>query len=156
MITKPSQFRKSKHMMTGTPEYRAWSNMIQRCHVKSNPGYKNYGGRGIFVCDEWRGDGRGWGFQAFYCHIGPRPSKKHSIDRIDNNRGYEPGNVRWTTQLIQHSNTRKNRYLTHNGETLHLREWARRTGLTHTTIAARIRRGLSIADVLLSDGMNRG
>ncbi len=91
-----------RHGMAQTPEYRAWVAMIQRCHNPKMPNFKDYGGRGIVVCDEWRGS-----FTAFYEHIGPKPSSDLSIDRIENNGNYEPGNVRWATRLQQNNNTRK-------------------------------------------------
>lgn len=87
---------------TMTAEYRAWVAMRERCSYEKHASYHNYGGRGIAVCAEWQDD-----FKAFYDHIGPKPSPKHSIDRIDNERGYEPGNVRWATRAEQNANQRK-------------------------------------------------
>lgn len=87
-----------------TPEYRAWSGMIQRCLNTKLKCYKNYGGRGIRVCDEWRAD-----FRCFLEHIGPRPSAGYSIDRINNDGHYEPGNVRWATRAEQNNNQRAKR-----------------------------------------------
>jgi hypothetical protein len=85
-----------------TSEYGIWGHMIQRC---SNPKYHNFqywGGRGISVCREWRDS-----FEAFLAHIGPRPSRKHSLDRFpDVNGNYEPGNVRWATRAEQLTNSR--------------------------------------------------
>src|SRR6187402_899342 len=69
-----------------TAEYRVWKNMIQRCHNSNNNEFHNYGGRGIFVCDEWRDN-----FAAFVEHIGSRPTPQHQIDRINNDAGYLPG-----------------------------------------------------------------
>lgn len=82
------------------PEYMCWRGMIERCHNPKNTNYIHYGGRGIHVCNEWRRD-----FAAFVAH-GPRVSMAHSVDRIDNDRGYEPGNVRWATQSQQLLNKR--------------------------------------------------
>ena len=77
-----------------TVEFRAWQRMIDRCCNASSKDFKNYGARGIGVCEEWR-----YSFTAFLEHIGPRPSSKHSVDRFpDNNGNYEPGNVRWATK----------------------------------------------------------
>lgn len=78
------------------PEYKAWSKMKIRCFNKNEPNYHRYGGRGITIHPDWINN-----FQAFYDHIGPRPSPEHSIDRIDNNGHYEPGNVRWATHEQQ-------------------------------------------------------
>jgi hypothetical protein len=88
---RPKQY----HGMTGTPEYRAWLGMLARCYNPNVKYYERYGGRGIKVCDEWRNS-----FENFYAYIGPRP-KGTSVNRIDNDKGYEPGNVEWATQQTQ-------------------------------------------------------
>jgi len=88
------------HGMFGTPEYWSWGGMIQRCHNPSNPAFHNYGGRGIKVCKRWRK------FENFYADMGPRPSPNHTLDRINNNHGYNPKNCRWATWLQQASNRR--------------------------------------------------
>ena len=86
-----------------TPEYQTYTRMIDRCTNQNLKDFHNYGGRGITVCDEWRGPG---GYQKFFDHIGPKPTHEHSIDRIDNSKGYEPGNVRWATRTTQVRNRR--------------------------------------------------
>jgi len=101
--------------------------------------FRNWGGRGIRVCDAWRDS-----FEAFLRDVGPRPSKAHSIDRYPNNDGhYEPGNVRWATPREQQSNKRSAHPLTFQGETLSVMDWARRLGMPQPTLANRIRRGWS-------------
>jgi hypothetical protein len=80
-------------------EYSSWSSMIQRCTKPTNTKWHNYGGRGIRVCDRWRNS-----FEAFLEGMGPRPSPSHSIDRIDNDSNYEPGNCRWATPKEQRAN----------------------------------------------------
>lgn len=82
-------------------EYRIWRHMKSRCLNPNVPNFKYYGGRGIRICDEWRDD-----YEAFLAHVGRRPSPKHSIDRINNDGHYEPGNVRWATSLQQRHNRR--------------------------------------------------
>jgi hypothetical protein len=94
---------RTKNGQTSMPEYRHWRSMIKRCSAPPSwKDYHSYGGRGIRVCQEWLDS-----FEAFAAHIGPRPSPRHSVDRIDNDRGYEPGNVRWATHSQQLRNTRR-------------------------------------------------
>ena len=89
------------HGLSHTPEYRVWWDMVSRCTDISNPSYHHYGKRGITVCDEWRND-----FYAFFKYVGQKPKRGLTIDRIDNNLGYSPGNVRWVTQSANNSNKR--------------------------------------------------
>ena len=87
-----------------TPEYRAWYSSIQRCSDPGHWAYQWYGSRGIQVCEEWRSEG---GYERFLAHVGRRSSDRHSLDRIDNDSGYAPGNVRWATAKEQANNRRK-------------------------------------------------
>ena len=88
------------HGLSSAKEYSSWEGMIQRCTNPRNKKYKDYGGRGIKVCDEWRKS-----FEAFYRDMGPKPSPKHSIDRFPDNDGhYEPSNCRWATSKQQRAN----------------------------------------------------
>lgn len=116
--------------------YGCWTNMLSRCNCPTNPAFDRYGGRGISVCERWQV------YENFLADMGERPSRKHSLDRYpDNNGNYEPGNVRWATDVEQSHNKRNNKTLTHNGQTLCLSEWARRVGLNQQTLSARILAG---------------
>jgi hypothetical protein len=125
-----------------TSEYRIWMRMIQRCFDASDAGYPSYGGRGITVCDRWRS------FKNFFADMGPRPSSEYSIDRIDNNGNYELGNCRWATRTEQARNTRTNRFLTYQGETLTIAEWAERLGVDYHALFARLKKGWSTEEAL--------
>lgn len=116
--------------------WESWSSMIGRCTNPNNPAFPRYGGRGITVCPRWMV------FENFLADMGDRGADK-SIERIDNDGNYEPGNCRWATRMEQGSNKRNNRLITHNGETLTLSQWSRRTGLSLQTIFCRIKNGWS-------------
>lgn len=94
-----------------TPEYIAWQNMRQRCGRPTHPHFDRYGGRGIAICERWSL------YSAFYEDVGPRLSNEHSLGRVDNDKGYEPGNVRWETKPQQQRNTRHSRTWTVRGLT---------------------------------------
>lgn len=130
-------FRKekpTKHGMTHTRIRRIWSTMKQRCYNDNNIGYKNYGKRGIVVCDEWKND-----FQAFYeWSMANGYTEEMSIDRIDVNGNYEPSNCRWVSMKEQQNNRTDNHYITHNGETHTMSEWADIVGIPYGTLNSRI------------------
>lgn len=121
------------HGMWRSPEYRVWSWMLERCYYKRSKCYGNYGGRGITVCHRWRRS-----FEAFYEDMGQKPSKGHSIERVDNNRGYCKENCKWATVLEQANNKRTSRYLTFRGETKTMTQWSRATGIKKATIWYRL------------------
>lgn len=131
------------HQMRNTPEYSVWANMKARCNRENHPKYTEYGGRGIKVCDRWQ-----LSFMDFLRDVGFRPDGDFSLDRIDNEGDYEPGNVRWASRSEQQVNRRNNHYLTFKGQTMTISQWAKKLGLTHDLIDTRIRRGWSVERAL--------
>lgn len=129
------------HGMRNTQEYNTWVHMIQRCTNPNNKDYANYGGRGIEVCDLWRNS-----FEAFYMSIGPKPTDEHTIERINTNGNYEPGNVKWATRAEQTVNQRNNVNLTIDGETKTVSQWSRdaRCPVNQHTIYKRLDRGWDV------------
>lgn len=116
-------------------EYNAWWNMLVRCANPKNPRYAHYGGRGITVCEEWIHD-----FDQFITDMGQRPTAGHSIERVDNEKGYSKENCKWATRTEQQRNRRSAKLLTVNGETLNQIEWAKRMNIPYTLISMRINR----------------
>ena len=127
--------RFTTHGRYGTPEYRSWIAAKNRCYNPRNSDWSDYGGRGITMCDEWRDD-----FAAFLRDMGPRPSGR-SIDRIDHNGPYAPGNCRWATTDQQANNQRSNIGLNFGGKTHTLAEWARITGIPRGALEQRVSAG---------------
>lgn len=127
--------RTTRHGMTGSRLYITWQNMKDRCFNEKCSGYKDYGGRGISVCSEWKDS-----FENFYeWSLLNGYTDSLTIDRIDVNRNYEPQNCRWTTREAQNRNKRNNHYLTYNGITKTISEWAADIGMDYDTLHARIK-----------------
>lgn len=122
------------HGMTKTKIYDVWRAMKNRCFKPNTRYYENYGGRGITVCNEWLD------FINFFNDMG-FPPKNHWIERIDVNGNYEPSNCRWATPKEQGNNRTDNSYLTHNGETLNITQWAEKLKIPRPTIVSRLSRG---------------
>lgn len=133
----------TKHGLQGTKEYKAWQGMKKRCNNPKDSAYHNYGGRGIRVCDRWQNS-----FEAFYQDMGPSPSPDRSLERIDNDGNYRPGNCTWATRLSQSNNKRTNRFVTVNGKTKTMTQWARYTGISVQTIHCRLSHGWSDEDAV--------
>lgn len=128
-----------------TPEYTAWQRIRDRCNNRNSKDFPYYGGRGIRVCARWEAS-----FEAFLADVGHRPTPAHTIDRIDNYRGYEPGNVRWATRAEQSRNRRpfsmigkstRARWITVGDVQDSIAGWSRRSGLTRGCIRSRLRYG---------------
>lgn len=131
------------HNMSKHPLYRIWRGMIDRCTNNLNYDYCNYGGRGITVCDEWLNS-----INVFIKDMSERPSKNHSIERLDNNIGYLSSNCKWATAKEQANNRRNNHKLTFNNETLSVSEWSAKLGINVHTIHTRILKNLSVDEIL--------
>ncbi len=128
--------KNERHGMSYTSEYIAWSGMIDRCVTPTNRRFKDYGGRGVTVCDEWRRS-----FLSFLADVGFKPEPTMSIDRINNSGNYEPGNVHWASSEVQAANRRTNRLLTVGGVTKTISEWAKAKGMRHSSLSNRVNRG---------------
>jgi hypothetical protein len=127
--------RRAKHGKYNTRVYRQWQSMIQRCYNQDNTRYLRYGGRGVTVCDRWRSS-----FDAFYADMGDAPDGA-SIDRIDNDKGYEPSNCRWATPQEQANNRSTNIVIHHDGKSMTIAEWARYLDLPYHWVKHRYNRG---------------
>jgi len=139
------------HGKTDSSLYKIWEAMKERTGRQSCKNYNNYGGRGIFVCDEWKND-----FQTFFDWAMQNGYKKGlTIDRINNYDGYLPDNCRWATTKEQNNNRRNNKYLTHDNKTMTVAEWADALGINNGLLRNRLRRGWTIKDVLTKPVTNR-
>lgn len=131
-------------------EYHTWQAMVKRCNNPTDKNYRNYGARGIKVCPEWEKS-----FIRFYEDMGSKPVGK-SLGRIDNNGPYCKENCRWESPTEQLSNTRRNVFLTLNGETKTLSEWSRTTGIKKNTLRMRIKCGWETERLLTEKTHFRG
>ena len=143
---KRKKMPKWKHGHTNpeTPTYASWYNMRQRCEKPNAVGYHLWGGRGIKVCERWQD------FRNFLTDMGEKPKGK-TLDRIDNDGNYEPGNCRWATYHEQLQNTRLTRRLTFNGETKTLYDWSKTLGIKCKTLSSRFERGWSPEEILRTE-----
>lgn len=116
--------------------------MLARCQSPNHPVYPWYGARGVTVCERWLT------YEIFLQDMGRRPTSRHSLDRIDNDGGYELSNCRWADRRMQMNNTRSNVVLEHDGRKATVAEWAREIGMTAATLRNRVQRGWSIAEAL--------
>ena len=126
------------HGMSQKLEYKSWAKLKGRCLNKNIPNYKDYGGRGITICEEWKNS-----FETFYKDMGNRP-KGTSIDRIDNNENYCKENCRWSLPKVQARNKRNNIMITYKGNTLCSTDWASKLRLKRQTLEGRLRKNWSV------------
>lgn len=138
-LTKNSKkISKKKH-----EAYKNYTHMVYRCHNKKSSRFSEWGGRGIVVCEEWRNN-----FWQFAKDMGPKPSPKHSIDRIDNNGNYEPSNCRWATPREQTLNSSHVVMWTYQGKTQCIKDWAKELGVPYKLLTKRKFLGWSVEEAL--------
>lgn len=137
--------RVRKHGMVRSSEYSIWCNMRRRCADPRVPTFHLYGGRGIKVCGEWQES-----FANFFRDMGPRPSKKHTLERKDTNLGYSPENCIWATYQEQQNNRRNNRTLIYRNKTMTMRQALNlsQSNVSFATAAARLTAGWTVADAI--------
>lgn len=140
--------RWSSHGFSTTPVYRVWAAMVQRCTNPNNKQFKDYGGRGISICDRWLRDAA-----AFISDMGTRP-EGCQIERIDNDGNYEPRNCKWATVDRQVRNKRNNVWVEIKGERMILQDWCKRIGIPFRTVTKRLAKGRSIEDALFDPIVN--
>lgn len=138
--------RRTKHGLSRTPEYKVWLNIKDRCCNENSQEFHNYGARGICICDRWIHS-----FENFLEDMGARPSRLHSIDRIDNDGDYTQSNCRWATPKEQNNNQRRTRFFSFAGETLPRAVWAQRMGMKYQTLQTRLRLGWSVERALTTE-----
>jgi len=134
---------RTTHGLTGIPEYWVYHHMIQRCYNERDVEYRNYGARGITVCDDWRA-----AFENFFASMGRRPSPKHSLERIDNEKGYAPDNCKWATLKEQNNNRRGNHRITVNNEPGTVTTLAEQRDIKPSTVFNRLSKGFTADDAL--------
>ena len=117
------------HGASKTSEFGIWQGIQQRCHNPNNPRYDRYGARGIVMCERWRCD-----FRNFLYDMGARPSPKHSVERINNDGNYEPGNCEWALQKVQNRNYSRTNLIEINGEKLCVLDWCNRLNINRDTL----------------------
>lgn len=127
--------------------YGIWKSMNSRCHKEYCDAYPNYGGRGISVCKEWR-DTDYTNYYNFLDHVYPRPSNEHSLERVDNNKGYCPENVKWAKQDVQMNNVRTNHVIVFEGNSYTLTQLAEKFQIKANTLLYRLRRGWSLEEAI--------
>ena len=142
--------RTKTHGMSKTGIYKTWESGKRRCHDPGHKQYQSYGGRGIIMCEKWRDS-----FESFLSDMGPQPSPKHSLDRINNDGNYEPEKCQWADSIQQANNRRTNVNLTFNQETRTVSQWAHILKINTTTIHNRLKLGLPPGQVYVGNLQHR-
>lgn len=135
------------HGMSKTPTYKSWKKMKERCSDPNATQWKWYGGNGIKVCERWQT------FENFFADMGARPSLDYSIDRIKNEKGYEPGNCRWATKKEQIDNQKKTIWVIIDGENMTFQDACRRKNFNFSKAYGRFRRGYNLQTVFYENDM---
>lgn len=134
------------HGLSKTEEYGIWHGMKNRCYNENDQKHwKNYGGRGIKICDRWRNS-----FEHFIADMGHRPSVKHTLERLDNNGDYSPSNCRWEIPSTNLNNKRTNIRIEFNGRIQTVTQWARELNMHQATLRYRLKRGWPVEKTLLT------
>lgn len=131
----------TKHGCSKTREFKIWLGIKARCNNPNVASFERYGGRGIKLCDRWNE------FSNFLSDMGICPPQ-HSIERVDNDKGYSPDNCVWADRTAQNNNTRRNKFITHDGETLTVSQWARKLGMPTLDFRHRVSTGWSVAEII--------
>ena len=132
-----------------TPEYNSWADMLQRCNNINNKNYKNYGARGIVVCDSWKV------FENFLNDMGKKPDTSYTIERIKNNEGYNKENCKWATRKEQGNNRRNNKFITIEGRTQTLQQWADENKISEKVVRDRLKLKWNIKDAIFTPKLER-
>ncbi len=137
--------RTYKHGMYRSSEYTSWGSMLERCYNERNHNFPKYGGAGITVCPRWKTS-----FVNFLSDMGLKPSPKHTLDRIDGTKNYEPSNCRWATPKEQANNRRDNKHFCFLGITHTISEWSEITGISYSILWKRSKKQWSAKRALLT------
>lgn len=148
-VRKRTNKGKPVHGLANHYIYGIYCGIKQRCCNPNSDCFKDYGGRGITLCDRWMNS-----VADFYADMGDRPTPAHTIERIDNAKGYEPGNCKWATRAEQNENTRQTKLITFDGVTLSRSKWARRIGIDRSVLKSRLNRlGWSVERALTTPSL---
>lgn len=133
-----------------TKVYMTWLSLRDRCTNPNCAAYPRYGGRGITVCRRWNS------FENFYADVGEPPTPKHTLDRINNNKGYTPSNVRWATRKEQANNRNRNVWVKYEGKRMTWAQWAEHLGISYTCLMTRVRDKTDLKEILVKGNKKLG